>query len=688
LQPLYQALVHGCAAGRVQEALYVVYYGRILRGARAYSLKQLGAFGAEVGALANFFEHPWDRPAPELGPGDRAWLLSQAAYRLRGVGRLSEALEPMRAGLDMAVAQEDWTNAAAMANNLSELELTLGRIESAVADATRAVEYADRSEDAFWRLAMRTTLADARLSAGELAKARELFEQAEAMEAEYWPSMPELASLQGHRYCDLLLCPAERAAWRAAMQPEPPAPELSTPCRAVFERATRAMALATRQRDTLSIALDHLTLGRAALYATRLPAPTLTLADAREHLEAAVDTLRKAGAQDQLPKGLLTRAWLHHLEGHPELAHADLDEAMSIAERGPMPLIRADIHLHRARLFRDRTALTAAATLIHKHGYHRRLPELEAAQRDAAHWPAPTPRPNEIPPMTSTPPPWDPTLRPDLAILIALPEEFHSLAAEYAQSWHARPNPHHPGSDFLFVGPHGYRCIATIMPRMGPTVASQTSLRLLAWRPATIINVGIAGGFKDDLRIGDVIVPRQVDAYAETGKIAGMQWEPRGSSYRPSADLLATVQELEFTHHAAHQQWVDEGAAQLADLRADAAHIAALQTTKLLRIGPILSTNHLASGNFVVASKPFAQFIRAANADIHAGEMEAAGMMAAAEYWRESVKTLVVRGISDHVDADKKELDAIGDGALRGLAMANAWRLVTTLMCEQCLPRV
>jgi nucleoside phosphorylase len=286
-------------------------------------------------------------------------------------------------------------------------------------------------------------------------------------------------------------------------------------------------------------------------------------------------------------------------------------------------------------------------------------------------------------------PPWDPTQRPDVAVLIALPEEFRSLAGEYAKQWHSQRNPDHTGTDFLFVGPRGYRCVAAIMPCMGPTVASQTSMRLLARRPAVIINVGIAGGFKEDLCIGDVIVPRQVDAYDETGKIKDIRWERRGSDYRPSADLLIDVQELEFTAADAHASWVNDGAVQLAELRAGPAQdqIDALLANKLLRTAPIVSTNHLASGSFVVASKAFADFIREANVSIHAGEMEAAGMMTAAEYWREGVKTLVVRGISDHVDANKSELDAIGDGALRRLAMANAWRLVRTLMLLGLLPR-
>jgi hypothetical protein len=59
---------------------------------------------------------------------------------------------------------------------------------------------------------------------------------------------------------------------------------------------------------------------------------------------------------------------------------ADLDEAWEIAERGPMPLFMADIHLYRARLFGDLAALAAARQLIEKHGYGRRLPELADAE--------------------------------------------------------------------------------------------------------------------------------------------------------------------------------------------------------------------------------------------------------------------------------------------------------------------
>jgi hypothetical protein len=58
---------------------------------------------------------------------------------------------------------------------------------------------------------------------------------------------------------------------------------------------------------------------------------------------------------------------------------ADLAEAQQIAEQGSMGLHLADVHLHRARLFKDRAALDKARELIAQFGYHRRDQELADA---------------------------------------------------------------------------------------------------------------------------------------------------------------------------------------------------------------------------------------------------------------------------------------------------------------------
>ena len=397
LQPLYQAVAHGCQAGLQQEACDKVYFARIQRGEEFYSTNKLGAFGSDLGAVACFFQPPWSRVSPTLTEADQAWLLALAAFRLRALGRLTEALEPMRAGLRIAVKREDWKNTAIHASNLSQLELTLGEVAQAVADAEQSVSYANRSGDAFQRLVRATIHADALHQAGRGAEAEMLFRETEQMQAERQPAYTLLYSVQGFLYCDLLLAAAERAAWRAVINASAITGDgaLIDSHHNVSQRAVLALKIAERNNWLLDIALDYLTLGRAVFYAAVLSASPVD--DCRSSIDAAVSGLRRAGVQDYLPRGLLTRAWLRALGGArigPDSAQADLDEAWEIAERGPMPLFLADIHLHRARLFfreakypwqSPQHDLDEARRLINKHGYHRRDEELADAEAALVH---------------------------------------------------------------------------------------------------------------------------------------------------------------------------------------------------------------------------------------------------------------------------------------------------------------
>ncbi len=128
LQPFYQAVAHGCQAGITEEARVRVYRDRIQRGQEVYSTKKLGALGSDLGAIASFFKQPWSGLLPGISDGGQAWLLNEAAFRLRALGRPAEALEPARANLKMRVEREEWQHAPSSASNLSELELTLGEV--------------------------------------------------------------------------------------------------------------------------------------------------------------------------------------------------------------------------------------------------------------------------------------------------------------------------------------------------------------------------------------------------------------------------------------------------------------------------------------------------------------------------------------------------------------------------------
>jgi tetratricopeptide (TPR) repeat protein len=399
MEPLFTAVIHGCRAGRQQEALDEVYWRRIQRGNESFSTKKLGALGSELSALSGFFDRPWDQPSASLTSADQAFLLHETGFRLRALGRLAEAVQPMEAGLEGVISLKNWKNAAQGAGNLSELTLTLGEVERAVAFGKQSVDLADRSGDAYQRIARRATLADALHQADRWEESAAAFREAEALQAERQPQYPRLYSLAGYRYCDLLLSRGEpgdgSVADGLAADPEA-ARRFREACREVRERAEQTLAWAIKYLGLLDIALDHLSLGRAHLgLALTAPLPATPgeeaeadLAKAAEHLDHAVEGLRRAGAEHHLPRGLLARAALRRHRDEPAAADADLSEALEIAERGSMRLFECDAHLEWARLCRqqgDREGAkehtAKARKLVEETGYERRRREVEWLER-------------------------------------------------------------------------------------------------------------------------------------------------------------------------------------------------------------------------------------------------------------------------------------------------------------------
>jgi tetratricopeptide (TPR) repeat protein len=364
MSPLYFAVAHGCQAGRYQEAFDDVYMHRIQREHDFFTSKKLGAMGSLLAAIFGFFDSSWNQPVTGLTEGDKSLVLSEAGFYLRALGRLKEAAQPMQVGLETRIALEDWKNAAAQAGNLSELYLTNGDIALALEYASQSVDLADRSGDAFQRMSDLTTQADALRQAGSQSEAESLFREAEKMQKEDHPEYPFLCSLGGFRYCDLLLSQGEYQE--------------------VLSRAEQTLEWAKAGGGSLlTIALDHHSLGRAHLLQA-LQEGSQDFPQAAEHLNQAVDGLRQAGTQHEIPRGLLARAELYRVQGEFDRAQHDIEEAITIAERGEMGLHQADCHLEYARLYlamedadRAREHLAIAKKMIEQMGYHRRDHELE-----------------------------------------------------------------------------------------------------------------------------------------------------------------------------------------------------------------------------------------------------------------------------------------------------------------------
>jgi hypothetical protein len=383
LAPLYHATVHGCRAGRQQEALVNVYMDRICRRLpdgklEFYSSNKLGAMASDLAAISSFFDPPFETPVVALTSHYRGWISGEAGFGLRAQGRLQEALPAMALHLRLAQEEHDWANAARTASNISETELLVGNIAAATASADRAIAHGDQDGEKFLRL----TRADALHAGGQLEEPKAVFADVERQQRDQRPRYPILFSMAGYRYCDLLLS---------------------------LGRASEAYTLQISRSENwpLFIGLDTLTLGRAhlALALRSLPSGSSAVSTSAEANAASaalgkvVEGLRASGEQVWIARGHLARAAFRRALGDWDGAGRDLDEAEEIAEAGPMRLHLCDCALERARLALAqveavapptlpvpdaaaalkadaRTQLDVARKLIAECGYHRRDEEL------------------------------------------------------------------------------------------------------------------------------------------------------------------------------------------------------------------------------------------------------------------------------------------------------------------------
>jgi tetratricopeptide (TPR) repeat protein len=369
VSPLFAAVAHGCRARRYSEALNEVYRKRIQWGEKnSYTTHVLGAINAEVVALANFFEEPWCRPISVLSEEDKAFVLNEVGFDLRAQGRLVEALQAIRVGTELRVAQECWVDASVNFGNLAEIHLMMGDINKAFTEAKQSVELADLSGDAFRRLDMRAGLGEVLHKLGRFEEAEVAFRDAEAIQKEDQPQYPILYSMSGFRYCALLLDQGNYAE--------------------VIKRAEQTMAWLKSANLIFAVSMDQLSLGRAySIQASKSKSDDFS--QALDHLDMAVEGLTQSGRYDCVPTGLIVRAEVNMLRKDFGWAKADLEEAMRLSERVGHTISLVDSNLALTRLnimlcdpIKAQACLDVAEKLISKTEYHSPAQKLRSLHDD------------------------------------------------------------------------------------------------------------------------------------------------------------------------------------------------------------------------------------------------------------------------------------------------------------------
>lgn len=282
----------------------------------------------------------------------------------------------------------------------------------------------------------------------------------------------------------------------------------------------------------------------------------------------------------------------------------------------------------------------------------------------------------------------------DVGIVIALEEEFReifSLIRGRAKPFFNQEiNQYYYTFENATISP--YRCVTTFIGGMGPDSSALVGDRLMQqFKPATIVNIGIAGSTDKDVILGDVVVADQADNYLHTGKVVDgnnntFEFKLSGDPYKSSPDYIAHARHFEYAYPDSAQQWLDS-CSEKQMMLIGKNNLVDLFNKKLIREYPKIHVGHIASGSIVGASSLFINWLKnSRDRKYLAIEMESGGILRAAH--TRALATLVIRGISDNSTAQKADLDQINDGALRRYAMLNATMFLWTLMELQLLRRV
>jgi nucleoside phosphorylase len=270
----------------------------------------------------------------------------------------------------------------------------------------------------------------------------------------------------------------------------------------------------------------------------------------------------------------------------------------------------------------------------------------------------------------------------DYLILIPMDEEFQ-IARDLWKN--IRPNDEIIDQDFTyyrFPREVDHRDALVVMASMGNMGLTWSGLfashSIQIWKPANVIQIGIAGSLVGDkLPLGDIIIPDQIVGYhlgefVEQG--TEVKYKFRQNPGQPGFSLMSAARALA-NDHSARETWAQR--AEQASRHENDEGAGWRMRTPVLHIG---EKERVASGNFVVKSQIFADGLREIDSQLRAVEMEAMGLFGAIRPLSVPPAALIVRGISDFANTNKEVLDASSRGKFRRAAMRSATQFVLDLI--------
>ncbi len=354
---MFQAVGHRAQGSDLPKA-FETFEKRVL--GKKYQVTTKMGMLAEVWATCHtLLNHGAGKSEPRI----RAVIQRQLGYSARAIGFMDEAVTAFKDGLQ-AQHKAELAEMSISAGLLAVTQLYAGELKDGLIHARQAVEYARSAEFPPKFMYAMSSLGKLEFYSGKFDTAEEHLRQAVRMIAE--PSNqiePGNCTNAWFRFGEWLL-------WRKDYQT---ALDITNEALAFSEEKKTGPMFKALLQTNKAYALMRLDSSRSN-------------GDEVSYLvKEALNNYRKGALDNETIRGHLISVEFHSQYGRVADGQAHLDEAWDMAERGPMRLHMADIHLHRARFFANeilypwtspQTDLAAAEKLINECGYHRRDEEL------------------------------------------------------------------------------------------------------------------------------------------------------------------------------------------------------------------------------------------------------------------------------------------------------------------------
>jgi tetratricopeptide (TPR) repeat protein len=324
MQPLFEQVYHGCAAGLYDEVLYDVHWEKIYRMEEYFIYHKLGAWETNLSLVKTFFPEGDLSQMPLVSKkNDQSWLLNEAGLTLLCSGRPKEAEELFLTTVQRYIEDKEGEKASVGYVNLADLQFRTGELESGLESARKALDTAEKAKTDLYIVNSKAFLAWILHLLGKGKEAEKEFMEADELEGKI--SGYRLYSGYGILYADFLLSIKRIDE--------------------AFELTKQNLEICQRNNWTNEISRCHRCLGAIERIRGKHKA-------AETHLQNALEIARKVGMPELKIEAMLESSRLHLDMERREDAIRDAKEVLKICERTGFKLYEpeAEVVLSKAYL--------------------------------------------------------------------------------------------------------------------------------------------------------------------------------------------------------------------------------------------------------------------------------------------------------------------------------------------------